>query len=121
VENVPIRHAYEEPNCFWQATMEPETGSYAFEIMLYLWEFLYPDEAASTKHIIEPGQSMGIGLWVPDRDAADGETISLGFHFAAPSTGDNLARLEILPLQATYEALGTAVESETWGAIKTLF
>ena len=121
-DGVPIRHAYEDPNCFWAAEMDIATGSYDFEIMLYLWDELYPLEEESLQHVFEPGQSMGIGMWIPDRDDTE-STISIGWHFASPNTADGFARLEIMPVEETYKAIEEepmAVESTTWGAVKAL-
>lgn len=114
------RFIFEEPHCFWQATMDISTGSFDLELMYHLWDYVGDLESESEIHTFEAGQSIGGTFLCYDQDNPE-TYVGMWWHFAEPSSDSgNYARFEMLPLSETEAALSTPVETTTWGQIKSL-
>ena len=120
-----FRWIWYPPYAYWGITADIVTGSHEFEIMHTLFLYVGDSPEESTILEIEPGWSIGCTLQSKDRDDPDETIRGIAWHFAEPSVDSgNFARCEMMPVSETYAALEaeppTAVESTSWGMIKSL-
>jgi hypothetical protein len=93
--------------------------TYGYEIRMAAYDFYSPDGAdASTRHVFEAGQSFGMSVTIGEADTG-GRTGQMSTHLVETGAhdGDLCSEFTLLAI-GDYE---TAVESSSWGAVKTLF
>ena len=117
---------FEEPYCYWGATLPPDAGSpagYDFEIAIALWDHLDPaGEGASTRHMMEAGQIIGFSIEAYDADAEDQvEMPDIEFDWGNTAIGGEVLANWLLLSVEESDMPTVAVESSTWGRIKANF
>lgn len=110
------------------ATEPPDAGHGSrdviakYEVRMPLWDVYSPDgEGASTQHVFEAGQRIGFYLGYNEWDAAEGEggmyrQFRNGLYSANPEKSPDVWLLAV----GEYTPGVTAVESKTWGEVKSL-
>ena len=121
---------FEEPYCYWGWTPPPGAGSpagYDFEIAIALWDHLDPaGEGASTRHMMEAGQIIGFSIEAYDADGeadpvAPYEFPDVEFDFGNTAIGGEVLPNWLLLSVEESDMPAVAVESSTWGRIKSTF
>ena len=103
------------PHAFYG--MQTSATGWSFEVGMTLWDFLDVAEATSTPHALAAGQIIGGNVNIKDKDA-DEANCGITFCFADAWTDASL--FASFYLVAPEETV-TAVESSTWGSIKSTF
>lgn len=114
---------YAEPHTKVGYVWDYDTGSYTIEATFTLWDWADQTvgEEASIKHILVPGQIIGMRFGYYDVDPDESWAY---FTVNAPSIADNAFTSDGFEnfLTLTAEETGiVAVESTSWGEIKSLF
>ncbi|MCK4416971.1 MAG: hypothetical protein KAV99_02245 [Candidatus Latescibacteria bacterium] len=111
---------FEAPNGFFVQTLDEATGSYDMEVMYKLWDWLDESEEASTLHIFEVDQLIGLGFSVRDVDIEGDVKKRANWQSADVWTDASLfPAFMVRPVSDTYALMAT--EPSTWGGIKAMF
>ena len=99
--------------------IQKSATGWSAEVGLALWDFLDVTEATSVRHTITAGETFGGNVYIGDKDP-DGENCGTTFNFADAWTDASLfAAFYMVSPEETGRV--TAVESSTWGSIKSTF
>ena len=91
-----------------------------FEVRMQSWDQLQPDGAdASTRHVYEAGQVIGLSVTSNDADTAD-RTHQISTHVNELGAHESAFTSEATMLTTDDYVAPTAVQSSSWGAVKAL-
>jgi cellulose/xylan binding protein with CBM9 domain len=115
----------EAPYFFWAGSVtEAATGTQTtYEVGQILFDFLDETPAASTIHNLFEGDVVGMSWDIDDQDTAGGGQNTAWYTTSLTALyreADNLNDVEMSPADWTVSG-ATAVESQSWGAIKATY
>ena len=91
-----------------------------YEVRMQAWDQLQPDGAdASTRHVFEAGQVIGCSVTYNDADT-EGRTHQLSTHVNELGAHESAFTAEAIMLTTDEYIAPTAVQANSWGAIKAL-
>ena len=89
-----------------------------YEVRMQMWDQLRPEGAdASTRHTLVAGETIGLSITYNDADCCD-RTHQISTHVAEAGAHESEFTAEVTMLSTGEFA--TAVESRSWGAVKSL-
>ena len=100
--------------------IQKSATGWSAEVGLALWDFLDVTEATSVRHTITAGETFGGNVHIRDRDADELNDVGTTMNFAdAWQDASLFASFYMVSPEETGSV--TAVESSTWGSIKSTF